>query len=272
MVIWHKPRGRWLGFIVVLLLLMILSSSETKYSLRTTEDAVVGEVVARNTLDEVVVVTVANYGMREMVLNWIESLHRTGIQRFIVFCLDSKVHELLTAKGFAKNAVRIPQSWSEDFSAEFAEFGKGDYNGVMFTKIQVVLNLLSHYNVSVVYSDVDIVFLSSHILGHLQFDDPHRVIDFRYMVDDVDQAGNRQSQRRLLLARPTRPMISMFQNVLRLEKFQMERSRHDQLLVVSISISLTQRIQTPRFGQVVITPVGGRFIDKMQHARLRFNH
>ncbi|RUS20175.1 nucleotide-diphospho-sugar transferase-domain-containing protein [Endogone sp. FLAS-F59071] len=118
--------------------------------------------------DRTLVTAVVNNGMIEYTFNWIASLNRTNVHKFVVFCIDSQAHQALVDAGYGQNAVLIPKSWyhREIPSAKFEEYKEGSYYSITHAKTLVVERLL-HLNIIVVFSDVDVVWLSPYVLSFL---------------------------------------------------------------------------------------------------------
>lgn len=108
----------------------------------------------------VLIVAAANYGMREYVYNWIESLKRTGEgDRFLVFCLDDQLYSHMVAAGYEQHAATIPRSWFHDeVHSDFEEYYSIKYRIITHAKTLIVQQLL-YMDVTVLFSDVDVVWL-----------------------------------------------------------------------------------------------------------------
>lgn len=108
----------------------------------------------------VLIVAAANYGMREYVYNWIESLKRTGEgDKFLVFCLDMQLYHHMVAAGYERHAATIPRSWfHDDVQSGFEEYYSIKYRIITHAKTLIVQQLL-YMDVTVLFSDVDVVWL-----------------------------------------------------------------------------------------------------------------
>ncbi|RUS24033.1 nucleotide-diphospho-sugar transferase-domain-containing protein, partial [Jimgerdemannia flammicorona] len=128
------------------------------------------EAIQRNLIpfDHTLVTAVVNHGMIEYTLNWIASLKRTNVNMFLVFCIDADAYQALVDAGYVANAVKIPWAWYHRIvpSSKFEEYREGSYNSITHAKSLVVERLL-HMDIIVVFSDVDIVWLSPRILDFL---------------------------------------------------------------------------------------------------------
>ncbi|KAG2219572.1 hypothetical protein INT45_002530 [Circinella minor] len=112
----------------------------------------------------VLLIATANYGMRDYTYNWIESLKKTGVDKFLVFCLDDKLYKHMVNAGYEENAATIPASWLDlDVAAGFEDYFSPKYRIITHAKTLVVQRLL-YLDVTVFFSDVDIVFLRPRMI------------------------------------------------------------------------------------------------------------
>ncbi|KAI9498630.1 nucleotide-diphospho-sugar transferase-domain-containing protein [Zychaea mexicana] len=112
----------------------------------------------------VLLIATANYGMRDYMYNWIESLKLTGVDKFLVFCLDDKLYTHLVNAGYEENAATIPESWLHlDVATDFEDYFSPRYRIITHAKTLVVQRLL-YLDVTVFFSDVDIVFLRPRMI------------------------------------------------------------------------------------------------------------
>ncbi|KAI9468881.1 MAG: hypothetical protein EXX96DRAFT_543570 [Benjaminiella poitrasii] len=61
--------------------------------------------------DQSLIVTVANYGMRMDLYNWIKLLEDAKETQFVVFCTDEKLYLHLMVAGYEDRAVLVPDTW-----------------------------------------------------------------------------------------------------------------------------------------------------------------
>ncbi|RUS15905.1 nucleotide-diphospho-sugar transferase-domain-containing protein [Endogone sp. FLAS-F59071] len=114
------------------------------------------------------ITTVVNSGMLEYTLNWAESLRLTGYKRFLIFCIDESLFDTLSERGLGDRAVRIPQEWFHvNVSAGFESYRQPEYKAITHAKSLVVERLL-HTNITVLFSDVDIVILKPRMLDYFR--------------------------------------------------------------------------------------------------------
>lgn len=117
---------------------------------------------------KILLTAVANGGMAEYTLNWIESLKRTKQDgKFLVFAIDKELKDAMVAHGYEEHVVEIPPEWfHKQLSSEFAKWLDSSYTPITHAKTLVVERLLYH-GVTVWFSDVDIVFTSPYIFDYL---------------------------------------------------------------------------------------------------------
>lgn len=117
--------------------------------------------------DRVLIVATANYGMRNHVYNWIESLRLTGEEKFLIFCLDQKLFDHLTLAGFGDRASLIPDIWfHQQVEADFKTYFSQEYRAITHSKTLVVQQLL-YLDINVFFSDVDIVWLRPRLVEYV---------------------------------------------------------------------------------------------------------
>ncbi|KAI8332479.1 nucleotide-diphospho-sugar transferase-domain-containing protein [Chlamydoabsidia padenii] len=135
------------------------------------------------------IITVANYGMRHFVYNWIRSLERTHEERYVVVCLDQALYDHLYKAGYGNHAFVIPVAWSHyAVSSHWAAYPTQDYCLITFTKSVVVQHIL-HLDISALYSDVDVVWTRTrtrdYVRGLMDLRGGHTHVIFQQ--DDVQQ-------------------------------------------------------------------------------------
>ncbi|KAI8336755.1 nucleotide-diphospho-sugar transferase-domain-containing protein [Chlamydoabsidia padenii] len=113
--------------------------------------------------NRVLIVAAANYGMRDHVYNWIESLKRTNENKFLILCLDDQLYSHLVLTGYEQHAATIPDTWlHQKIDAGFEEYYTQKYRIITHAKTLVVQQLL-YLDINVLFSDVDIVWLKPRI-------------------------------------------------------------------------------------------------------------
>ncbi|KAK4519661.1 uncharacterized protein ATC70_009898 [Mucor velutinosus] len=117
--------------------------------------------------DRVLIVATANYGMRNHVYNWIESMKKTGEEKFLIFCFDQKLYDHLTLAGYSDRASLIPDVWfHQQVEADFKTYFSKEYRIITHSKTLVVQQLL-YLDVAVFFTDVDIVWLRPRLVEYV---------------------------------------------------------------------------------------------------------
>jgi hypothetical protein len=145
-----------------------LAGSILKPDIKQKESSIV-EIMNQNKYGHMTVVTIANFGYRELVQNWILSLKRNGFKKFVVFCFDQELLDYLKDLGHEKNAVLVPQEWLDyNLISTNTHFQEPDYINLVKSKTNVWVHLI-YLNQSFVHSDPDVVWLSNTTLEYLEF-------------------------------------------------------------------------------------------------------
>ncbi|KAL9547539.1 hypothetical protein MBANPS3_006114 [Mucor bainieri] len=118
--------------------------------------------------DRILLTAVANQGMADYTMNWIASLKKCGLDdKFLVFAIDEEMVETMKKAGFGKHVVMIPKDWfHKELSKDFEGWLSDGYTPITHSKSLVVERLL-YTDVTVWFSDVDIVFTSPSIYDYL---------------------------------------------------------------------------------------------------------
>jgi hypothetical protein len=117
--------------------------------------------------DRVLIIATANYGMRNHVYNWIESLKRTREEKFLIFCFDNKLYQHLKLNGYENRASLIPEIWfHQQVESDFKTYFSQEYRIITHSKTLVVQQLL-YLNINVLFSDVDIVWLRPRMVEYV---------------------------------------------------------------------------------------------------------
>ncbi|KAI8581412.1 hypothetical protein K450DRAFT_197845 [Umbelopsis ramanniana AG] len=128
------------------------------------------QAIENNLIDETqrtLLLAVVNHGMLEYTLNWIESLRRTQIEKYLVFAIDQELVDALTERGLGEHVVLIPDEWRHvEISGDFAKWKSTTYVPITHAKTLIVERLL-YMGITVWFSDVDIVFLNPTIYNHI---------------------------------------------------------------------------------------------------------
>ncbi|CAO3656638.1 unnamed protein product [Mucor fragilis] len=118
--------------------------------------------------DRILLTAVANQGMADYTMNWIASLKKCKLDdKFLVFAIDEEMVETMKKAGFGKHVVMIPKDWfHKELSKDFEGWLSDGYTPITHSKSLVVERLL-YTDVTVWFSDVDIVFTSPSIYDYL---------------------------------------------------------------------------------------------------------
>ncbi|KAG0175911.1 hypothetical protein DFQ29_006807 [Apophysomyces sp. BC1021] len=113
----------------------------------------------------VLLTAVVNSGMLDYTLNWIESLKKTNHDKFLVFAIDDSLAHALITRGYEDHVVRIPPSWFHvALASDFVKWKSDAYRPITHAKSLVVERLL-YLDITVWFSDVDIVLTSPYVSG-----------------------------------------------------------------------------------------------------------
>ncbi|KAI8067504.1 hypothetical protein BC940DRAFT_367590 [Gongronella butleri] len=162
------------------------------------------------------IMTVATSGMRVDVLNWIESLKRTGEDKVVVACLDALLYADLQSVGFTSHAFLVPSTWmhySQLDSPEMAAFAS-----------TVIVHQLLHLDISVLYASPEIVWLRERAREHtcalidVRWDRTHAV----FQQDSIDHHAVSNA---LFLMRPTPTMRSYLARTIDLQERALKSPR-----------------------------------------------
>lgn len=165
---------------------------------------VLAKIEANQRQDSVLVIATANYGMREYLYNWIESLGRTQQdQQYLVFCLDDKLYQHMVAAGYQDHAIQVPENWFHDpSSSDFEDYFSPRYRVITHAKTIIVQQLL-YLNITVLFSDVDIVWLRPGTVDYIMSLDPDQDLD---AIFQLEGAFDHEINTGFYLMRPTYAM------------------------------------------------------------------
>ena len=128
------------------------------------------EIIKSNLINnEVLVVTVSNNGYEETTLNWILSLKKIKINKFLVICLDQELANYLSHKGYIGNILLAPPDWHGfDLTSHYTLWNTEEFNKIMHARLKIMQKLLE-FNVTLLFSDSDVVWLNENVLSHIEF-------------------------------------------------------------------------------------------------------
>ena len=127
------------------------------------------QLLERNKIGRYNIVATSNYAHLNFTLNWIASLTLNDFDKFLVFCFDFELYQSLVRYGFMNNAVVAPLHWTEvQIKPTEQVWMKDQYNALTKAKLLIQNELLKR-NYWILFSDVDLVFLSPSVLRHCKF-------------------------------------------------------------------------------------------------------
>lgn len=133
----------------------ILSSVKIR-NLSSLSQSVYDDFIFKNKLNNFSIITATNYGFREFALNWILNLKKLDINKFVVFCFDSKVFYYLKSKGYEQHLLIVPDEWLDSkLESDFANFNTKDYNKIVRAKSHIWFQMIKQNHF--IFSDPDVV-------------------------------------------------------------------------------------------------------------------
>ena len=112
--------------------------------------------------------------MLEQCLNWITSLELQGNKKFMVFSYDFESFAILTAFGYGDHVSFFPSVTSTNKTSHFSKttltVKSKEYFRLLSKKLALLLHLLDHFQVNILNSDVDVVFLNPSVLEYIQYE------------------------------------------------------------------------------------------------------
>jgi hypothetical protein len=149
--------------------------------------------------ENVLIIGVANYAHRVFVLNWHESLRRNTdhSDKVVVICLDPQLYDYLKERKIP--ALPITDILlDEDFKRYYLEANtqkeqlweeKGYYR-LTNAKIRIVYEIMSRFGYSILFSDVDLVWMHPKIVDFILFHSHAGSYDFLYTTQELYQFYN----------------------------------------------------------------------------------
>jgi hypothetical protein len=134
------------------------------------DDYIWDVVMTENQINGATIITTANYAYRNMTLNFIVSLLRTNHTKFVIFCLDEDFLIFLAERGYRDHVVLMPRRWVgvEIDKDLFSENRKGQFDKIMQSRAMLWYQVALR-NFRFLFCDLDIVFLSTHVMENVQF-------------------------------------------------------------------------------------------------------
>ena len=130
-------------------------------------------VLSKKTAQGFLVVAIVNSGHLEFLQNFQIAMRRIGLHRqFLVVALDKSLETSSQKLGI----TTIPGTHFTDLPGYDAESWKkemlwshGDYNQLVNTKIVIIHAMLKKYQLPIVFTDVDLVWLQPRMLDYLKY-------------------------------------------------------------------------------------------------------
>jgi hypothetical protein len=186
----------------------------------------IDKLMNANQINNTSIITIGNYGFREFILNWILSLKKYGYNKFVIFSFDQPLVDHLTEKGYQDNVILVPSYWLDyNLTTSFSGWGDNAYKLLTKSKTNIWYNLLLR-NYSFLYSDPDVVWLSSHILDHIKFQYENSFAEVLF-AQDLD---NREiyCNTGFFYATPTQFVKSLFTNFIEQQRLPKHNATIDQ--------------------------------------------
>ncbi len=180
------------------------------------------EIIKQNTVNDLLIVSISNYGFKNLTLNWITNLHKLGFNKFVVFCFDLELYEFLSEKGYKNNLAIVPSEWLDfKISKSFSSWATKDYNQITQAKPQIWYQLLK-LKLNIFFSDSDVAWLNKNIIDHLKFIYEYSTADLLFSVDQEHR--NNYYNTGLFMAKCTSYSIDLFLNLINEQRKSPEHS------------------------------------------------
>jgi hypothetical protein len=180
------------------------------------------EITKQNTVNDLLIVSISNYGFKNLTLNWITNLYKLGFNKFVVFCFDQELYEFLSEKGYKNNLAIVPSNWLDfKISKSFSSWATKDYNQITQAKPQIWYQLLK-LKLNIFFSDSDVAWLNKNIIDHLKFIYEYSTADLLFSVDQEHR--NNYYNTGLFMAKCTPYSIDLFLNLINEQRKSPEHS------------------------------------------------
>ena len=121
----------------------------------------------KNTVSDFCIITVSNYGFRDLTLNWIISLKKQNFVKFVIFSFDQELLYFLSQKDYGDQSVLVPRSWLNlPIKQDPAAFETENYHAIVQGKSNIFSKLLL-FNQKFLFSDVDCVMIGRGIVDYI---------------------------------------------------------------------------------------------------------
>jgi hypothetical protein len=193
-----------------------------KATLSENIEARLAQIMNDNFIDYTTIITIGNYGFREFILNWILSLKKCHLNKFVVFSYDQSLVDYLTEKGYRDNVILVSSKWlNYNLTTNFSAWGQDAYKLIAESKTVILNNLLMR-NYSVITCDTDVVWLNKHILSHIRFQYEHSFAELLLTPDAQPRKPFHNTG--FFYATPTHFVKTLFETILQLQ--QTKKYRH----------------------------------------------
>jgi hypothetical protein len=147
------------------------------------ESYIFDTVITSNEVSGASIVTIANYGYKDMTLNWIASLLKTRRTKFVVFCYDEDLLIYLAERGYRGNVALVPTTWLQFNLTKdvYNERVKEEFDRLVQSRM-VIWSRLASRGRSFLFCDADLVFLSEHVFANVQFNYKNSFADILFSI------------------------------------------------------------------------------------------
>lgn len=209
--------------------------------------------------DRVLITAVANYGMRDYLYNWIGSLTRTNEDKYLVFCLDEQLCNHLVNAGYESHAALIPEDWfHQRVTSGFEDYFSPKYRVITHAKTLVVQRLL-YLDITVFFSDVDVVWLRPRMREYVK-----TLMDIRpetHVIFQQDGLDERQVNTGFYLMRPTYEMKRLLAETIYLQDTREDVTQQGAMNQVLGSLVADVRTSSVVLLDVMFFPNGFAYFD-----------
>jgi hypothetical protein len=151
-------------------------------------DGSISYIMEQNKYKSVTIVSIAHFGLKDVVQNWIMNLRRYRFNKFVVVCCDQQLFDHLRNQGYGKNVVLAPNEWLElNQTMSYTQWQGNERNTFFEIKVKIWYHLIcleQHF----VYSDPDVVWMSSSTLAHLEHQYKYSYADIMLSLDLTNRA------------------------------------------------------------------------------------
>lgn len=115
----------------------------------------VSDLVTQNKIKNDTIITISNYGFANLTLNWISHLEKLNLNKFVVFCFDTLIFDLLEKNGYETRIAMIPGEWLDfNVSTNYSSWDSLHYNHIVQAKTHVWYHLAKMgHNIVYRYTD-----------------------------------------------------------------------------------------------------------------------